>query len=361
MIEQNNSLEAAAQEMKVMKLSDNELEKAKEIARGIQIDNTQVILQYGYNTQKSISSFADTMLMEIRSKDAGTVGETLSELLMKIKDVNVSSLSAEKGFFQRLFSSIERFFAKYQKISTQMEMIIKQLNDSKMYLLRDITVLDQMYTKNLEYLKELDIYIEAGRIKLEELNTVDLPNLETKARMSNDPIDAQHLNDFKQFITQFEKKLHDLSLSRMIAIQTAPQIRIIQHNNRVLAEKIQSSIITTIPLWKNQIVIAVSLLRQKKALEVQKNVSDSTNDLLRKNSQMLNETSIEVAREMERGVVEIETLKQVNDNLIKTLEETIQIQQEGKQKRFQAEIELSKMETDLKQKLISMKDQRNNF
>ncbi len=240
-------------------------------------------------------------------------------------------------------------------------MIIKQLNDSKMYLLRDITVLDQMYTKNLEYLKELDIYIEAGRIKLEELNTVDLPNLETKARMSNDPIDAQHLNDFKQFITQFEKKLHDLSLSRMIAIQTAPQIRIIQHNNRVLAEKIQSSIITTIPLWKNQIVIAVSLLRQKKALEVQKNVSDSTNDLLRKNSQMLNETSIEVAREMERGVVEIETLKQVNDNLIKTLEETIQIQQEGKQKRFQAEIELSKMETELKQKLISMKDQRNNF
>ncbi len=360
MVEQNNSLEPVTQEMKVIKLSSNELEKAREIARGIQVDNTQAIIQYGYSTQKSISSFADTMLSEIRSKDAGAVGETLTDLLMKIKEVNVSSLTENKGFFARLFSSIERFFARYQKISTHMEMIIKQLNDSKMYLLRDITMLDQMYAKNFEYLKELDIYIEAGRIKLEELNAVELPKLEAEARMSNDPVDAQRLNDFKQFITRFEKKLHDLSLSRMIAIQTAPQIRIIQHNDQALAEKIQSSIMTTIPLWKNQIVIAVSLLRQKKALEVQKNVSDSTNDLLRKNSEMLKDTSLGVAREMERGIVEVETLKQVNDDLIKTLEETIKIQQEGKQKRFQAEVELSKMESDLKQKLISLKDQKYN-
>ncbi len=353
---QNSSLEKVSGEKIVTKLNGTELEKARQIAKDIQVDNAQSILHYGYSAQKSISSFADTMLTEIRSKDAGFVGETLTSLLMKIKEVNVDSLSEKKGFFSNLFNSIERFFAKYQKISTQMEQIIKKLNDSKMYLLRDITMLDQMYIKNLEYLQDLDIFIEAGKIKLEELNIVDLPKMEAAAKISNDPIDAQKLNDFKQFIIRFEKKLHDLALSRMIAIQTAPQIRIIQHNDQALAEKIQSSIITTIPLWKNQIVIAVSLLRQKKALEVQKNVTDSTNDLLKKNSQMLKDTSLGVAREMERGIVEVETLKQVNDDLIKTLEETIKIQQEGKQKRYQAEVELSKMETELKQKLTALKE-----
>jgi uncharacterized protein YaaN involved in tellurite resistance len=224
-----------------------------------------------------------------------------------------------------------------------------------MTLLRDITMLDQLYEKNLEYLKDLDLFIAAGIMKLEELRAARLPELEAAAKASNDPADAQKLNDFNQFLVRFEKKLHDLKLSRMIAIQTAPQVRLIQNNDQALVEKIQSSILTTIPLWKNQIVIAISLLRQRKALGVQKAVTDATNELLTKNSEMLKAGSVAVAAETERGIVEIETLKKVNDDLISTIEETIRIQEDGKAKRAQAETELRQLESDLKNKLAAIR------
>jgi uncharacterized protein YaaN involved in tellurite resistance len=222
-------------------------------------------------------------------------------------------------------------------------------------LLRDVTLLDSLYVKNLGYLKQLDYYIIAGTVKLEELKNKVLPEMKEQAQNSQDAVDAQRVNDMNQLINRFEKKLHDLKLSRMISVQTAPQVRLIQNNDQVLVEKIQSSILNTIPLWKNQIIIAITLFRQKKALAIQKEVTDTTNELLLKNSQMLKDTSIGVAKEAERGIVEIETLKKVNKDLIDTIEETIKIQQEGSVKRQQAEAELLSMENELKQKLINVK------
>ncbi|HPX47242.1 MAG TPA: toxic anion resistance protein, partial [Treponemataceae bacterium] len=259
------------------------------------------------------------------------------------------------GWLSGIVNSVQRFMARYEKLESQIEKIVNSLGEARMKLLRDITMLDQLYDKNLDYLKELDLYIAAGQIKIEELRATKLPELEALVQSSNDPADTQKLTDFQQFLNRFEKKLHDLKLSRMIAIQTAPQVRLIQNNDQALVEKIQSSILTTIPLWKSQIIIAVTLLRQKKAVELQKAVTDTTNDLLTKNSEMLKSGTVAVATEMERGIVEIETLKKVNDDLLSTIEETIRIQQDGKAKRAQAEAELAQIEQDLKNKLIAVK------
>lgn len=334
-------------------LQEKDLVRAREMAKTIEITNSQTIAQFGIAAQGKISDFADSILTQVRACDSGAAGETLTDLLIKIKDVNVSSLTGDKkGIIAGLFFSIDKFFTKYEKLSVQIEKIITQLNETRMQLLRDITMLDQMYGKNLEYLKELDIFIAAGQLKLEEIREQMLPQLQQKVVNSGDPATTQELNDLLQFIDRFEKKLHDLKLSRMISIQTAPQLRLIQNNDQLLVEKIQSSIMNTIPLWKNQIVIAVSLFRQKKALEIQRNVTNTTNDLLTQNSAMLKENTIGTAKEMERGIVEIETLQKVNADLISTIEETLQIQTEGRTKRAQAEIELAKMESDLKEKLI---------
>jgi uncharacterized protein YaaN involved in tellurite resistance len=330
-----------------------DLATARQYAAAISADDSQSVIQYGISAQKSISGFADTMLSQVRSKDAKGVGESLTNLLMSIKDANVGSLSSDrKGLLSNLFNSVERFFAKYEKIGGQIDRIVNQLSDSKQTLMRDISMLDLLYKQNIEYLHNLDLFIAGGKIRLEELKSAMVPKLEAQAKGSGDPMDAQKLNDFKQFLDRLEKKIYDLQLSRMIAIQTSPQVRLIQNNDSALVEKIQSSIMTTIPLWKSQIVIAISLIRQQKALKVQKAVTDETNELLMKNSEMLKDGSIGVAKEMERGIVEIETLKKTNDDLIATIEETLRIQEDGRAKRAAAEQDLAKLESDLKAKLI---------
>ena len=331
------------------------LAKAKDIAKSIKIEDSNAIIQYGIGAQKNISGFADSMLESIRVKDAGNVGQSLTDLVFKIKDAGVGDLTMEKkGFLAGLFGGIQRFIAKYEKLETQIDKIVDQLNSSRMTLLRDITMLDQLFAKNNEYLGDLDVYLAAGQIKLDDLKANDLPALEAKAKASSDALDAQKLNDFTSFIHRFEKKLYDLKLSRIVAIQTAPQVRLIQNNDQALVEKIQSSIMTTIPLWKNQIVIAIALFRQKNAVKVQTAVDDATNDLLLKNSEMLKQGSIEVAQANERGIIEIETLKATNANLIETLESTIKIHEEGQAKRAAAEVELAQIEADLKNKLIEI-------
>jgi uncharacterized protein YaaN involved in tellurite resistance len=345
----------------VNKLSDTEKKRVGEIATAIKPDDSQAVIQYGVGAQAKISDFADNILNQIRAKDTGEVGEVLTNLMLRVKDLNVGSLSSSGGFLEKipligdLMNAAKKFAAKYDKISVQIEKIVDELTKARMDLLKDITLFDGLYQKNNEYLKELDLFIIAGQDKLKEVGDKLLPEFKAKADESKDPLDAQKFQDLNQFANRFEKKIHDLKLSRMISIQTAPQIRLIQNNNQLLVEKIQSSILNTIPLWKNQIIIAIGLFRQKKALELQKEVSATTNDLLKKNSEMLKQGSIEVAKESERGIVEIETLKKVNSDLISTIEETLKIQQEGKVKRQQAEADLTVMEKELKAKLTNVK------
>ena len=352
------SQSTAIQIVDVSKMPAEAQTKAMEIAKGINLEDSQAVIQYGVGAQTKISGFADTILQEIRNKDAGYVGETLAVLMGHIKNIDASGLQKDPGFLGKLFGGIKaevnKFMTRYEKLSTQIDRTVQELEKTRMQLIKDITLLDTLYVKNGEYLKELDIYIAAGQIKLEQAKTEILPELQKKAAESNDPADAQRVQDFNQFMNRFEKKLYDMKLSRMISIQTGPQIRLIQNNDQTLVEKIQSSIINTIPLWKNQIVIAISLFRQKGALETQRKVTDTTNDLLAKNSEMLKTGSIEVAKESERGIVEIETLAKVNNDLIATIEETLKIQAEGKQKRAAAEVELSKMEEDLKTRLKTL-------
>ncbi len=336
--------------------------KINEISSQINLEDSQGIIVYGVGAQREISSFADTILNEIRAKDTSYVGSILTDLVVKVKDLNVDSLGGGKGFLDgipvigNLLNSIKKFIAKYDKLSVQIEKITENLDKSRMTLLKDITLMDNLYQKNQDYLKNLDLYIAAGQEKIKELNNKIIPELKAKADKSNDPKDAQKVQDFVQALNRFEKKIHDLKLSRIISIQTSPQVRLIQSNNQVLVEKIQSSILNTIPLWKNQIVIAISLFRQKKALELQKEVSKTTDELLKKNSEMLKQSAVEIARESERGIVEIDTLKKVNADLISTIEETLKIQKEGRVKRQLAETELIKLESELKQKLKEVKE-----
>lgn len=353
-----SDLQQTGGELQLVDLSNLEPEaqkKARSIAETIDVTDSQAIIQYGVGAQSKISGFADTILTEIRNKDSGYVGEVLGGLITTIKDVDVGSLSEEKGFFGKMFGGltkrIEKFMQRYETLSTQIDKVVGELDQARMNLLKDIAMLDNLFEKNMEYLQDLDVYIAAGKLKVKEFRETVLPQMQKKAQETNDPVDAQRLQDFNQLVNRFEKKLHDMQLSRMVAIQTSPQIRLIQNNNQTLVEKIQSSVLNTIPLWKNQIIIAISLFRQKKALEVQREVTDTTNDLLRKNSEMLKDSTIGVAKENERGIVEIETLQKVNNDLIQTIEETLQIQKEGREKRALAEIELRKMEGELKERL----------
>lgn len=342
----------------IAKMSPENQAKARQMAESLDISDSNAVIQYGVGAQSKISSFADSILTEIRSKDSGYVGETLSELVVTVKNVDVDGLSGDGGGLAKMFGGLKRkiqkFMTRYQKLSTQIDTIVNQLDKARMTLLKDITMLDNLYEKNVEYLGELDLIIAAGQVKAEQIKTEVIPKMEAEAKASGDPMDAQKLQDMNQLLNRFEKKLHDLLLSRMISIQTAPQIRLIQSNDQTLVEKIQSSILNTIPLWKNQIVIAIGLFRQKEALELQRKVTDTTNDLLTKNSEMLKQGSIDVAKESERGIVEIETLKKVNNDLISTIEETLRIQEEGKQKRAAAETELAQMEGELKQRLSTV-------
>ncbi|MCB9496602.1 MAG: toxic anion resistance protein [Fibrobacteria bacterium] len=343
----------------VATLSESDRAKVESIGKSIQVGDTQSLLQFGVATQGKIAGFADTILGEIRNKDAGYVGDTLSGLLGTVREIDVGSLSNESilarvPILGKFFSALHRFIERYETLSVQVERIVSELEKARMQLLRDVALLDGLFEKNGEYIKELDLHILAGQQIMQTLRTELLPALQAQAQASGDPVDAQKAQDGKQFLERFEKKLHDLKLSRMVAVQSSPQIRLIQNNNQLLVEKIQTSILSTIPLWKSQIVIAITLFRQKKAVQLQKQVSDTTNDLLRKNSEMLKETTVDVARESERGIVDIETLKKVNEDLLSTIEETMRIQQDGREKRRQAETELVRMESDLKKKLLEV-------
>lgn len=363
-LKQYNPLEVQTKEQEtvdVSTLTEEQRQKLEEIMKTINIEDSQFVLQYGVGAQGQIASFADNVLNEVRAKDGGYVGEILTDLMLKVKDLEVNNLSSDRSFVSRipivgsLVNTTQKFTAKYQKLNGEIENIVESLDKARMQLLKDVTLLDYLFEKNLEYLGNLNYYIMAGQLKLKELNERVVPEMQEKVKLSNDPVDAQKLNDTLQLVNRFEKKIYDLKLSRMIALQTAPQIRLIQNNNQVLVEKIQSSILNTIPLWKNQIVIAISLFRQKHALDVQREVTDTTNELLKRNSAMLKESSIGIAKETERGIVDIETLKQVNGDLIATIEETLKIQQEGRTKRQQAEVELQNIEKELKDKLITIK------
>jgi len=352
---------APEQDLALTKLSTEEKAKVAEIVSQIDVNDSQGIIQYGVSAQSNISNFADTILEQVKTKDTGEAGEVLTDLMLTVKGLKVDSLSSGGSFLANLpligsiFGGVKKFIAQYQSISTHIEEIVDELTKARMRLIKDITLLDNLYDKNEDYLRDLDLLILAGGEKLKEIDEKLVPELKAQAEASGDTLDAQKIQDLNQMINRFEKKLHDLKLSRMISLQTLPQVRLIQNNDQLLVEKIQSSILNTIPLWKNQIVIAISLFRQKKALELQKEVSATTNELLTKNSQLLKDSSIEIAKESEKGIVEIETLKKVHNDLIATIDETLRIQAEGKVKRQNVEVELVKLEDELKAKLSSVK------
>ncbi|MED4988088.1 toxic anion resistance protein [Parageobacillus toebii] len=335
-------------------------DKALQLAKQIDPRNQQAIIQYGVAAQAELSKFSHTILHHVQTKDAGPVGEVISDLMTKIKEVNPDDLlPAKKGLFARLFGSVSKslqgMIAKYQKIGVEIDKIADQLEKHRQLLFRDIMMLETLYEKNKEYFDALNIYIAAAEHKLEELRTKVIPEKRAQAERSGNQMEMQEVNDLLQFADRLEKRIHDLKLSQQVTIQTAPQIRMIQHMNQTLVERIQSSILTAIPLWKNQVVIALTLFRQQKAVEAQKQVTETTNNLLLRNSEMLKTNSIEVAKENERGLIDIETLKKTQENLVTTLEETLKIQQEGRLKRQQVERELVTMEEQLKQTLLSLK------
>jgi uncharacterized protein YaaN involved in tellurite resistance len=342
------------------KLSKKEKDKVDKIANKIDITDSEAVIQYGVNVQSEISEFSDEVLDKVKSNESGYVGEVLSDLMVNVKEIDVDDIAGKQGFFSKIFGNMKnkynRFMARYQKLGAQIDVIVDKLDDAKTGLLADINLLDNLHEKNLSFMKNLEYYVLAGELKLDEIKDKVLPELKAKAKASDDQADAQRFNDMKQLAERFEKKIHDLRLSRMITVQTSPQLRLIQNNDQVLVEKIQSSILNTIPLWKNQIVIAISLYRQQTALDLQKQVSDTTNDLLKRNSELLKENSIETAKESERGIVDLETLQMVNNNLIETIDEVIRIQKEGKVQRALAEKELISMEKALKQKILTTTD-----
>jgi len=343
-------------------LSPTDLARVAEIKAAVDISNAQSVLSYGLPAQSRIANFADSLLGDVRNKDAGSGGEALNDLLKKVRELDIDALSGGAGkaripIIGRFANTFERFATRYQKVATSIERIVDALERSRMALLKDMTVLDKMYELNLEYLKQLDVYIAAGEQALTELHTVKIPALEAAAAASGDVMAAQRLADLQQAASRFERRLHDLKLTRMIAVQTAPQVRLIQANDQNLVEKIQSSILTTVPLWKNQIVIAISLYRQQKAVELQRQVTDTTNELLTKNAELLKDGSAKVGREVERGVVDVETLQKVNADLVATLEDTIRIQEDGRARRVEAEGEIGRMQSELRQKLIELRAQ----
>ncbi|MFJ8260524.1 toxic anion resistance protein [Rummeliibacillus sp. NPDC094406] len=341
------------------RLPEEDQIKAKQLADQIPVGNYETILTYGANAQNELSRFSHQMLDHVQRKDIGPVGDVLKDLMEKLNELDPEELQQDKKsgirkFFSRVSRSLQELMTKYQKLSTQIDRIGIQLEHSKAGLVEDVHMLDQLYEQNKTYFQALNVYIAAAELKKEEIVSEMLPKLKQKAETSQDQMDVQEFNDLAQFVDRLEKRIYDLQLSRQITIQTAPQIRMIQQTNQTLAEKIQSSIMTAIPLWKNQIAIALTLNNQRRAVEAQKQVTKTTNDLLLKNSEMLKVNTIETAKENERGLVEIETLKKTQENLISTIEETLQIQADGRQKRKAAEIEIARMEEDLKQRLLAI-------
>lgn len=347
----------------VEELTPAERAEVEKIKEGIDLTDSAAIIDFGTAAQKNIADFSDSILCNVRAKDSGYVGELLGELLTNVKSFEPKS--SDGGFLKKLplVSSLvgkaETMMQGYEKVSVQVEKVKTSLQKARMLMMKDVTMLDTLFAKNLEYFKTLELYIRAGEEKMQEMRETTLPKLRAQAAASSDPMAAQVVSDFESSVERFEKKVHDLKISKTISIQTAPQIRLIQNNDKVLIDRVQSAIYNSIPLWKNQMVIALGLANQKKVLEMQHSVNEMTNDLLKKNAEMLKIGTIETAKENERSIVDIETVRKVNDDLVTTIEETLKIQQDGRAKRRAAEAELVALESRLKKALESTLDGRN--
>ena len=336
--------EVAQFNAQVESLTPEERQQIDTIKDSIDLVNSNAIVQYGSGAQKNIANFSNSVLSTVKSTDPAVAGDLLNDLVKRVKAFEDEN-DEDKGFFASL-PVVGSLFKKGEALTKS------GLDNQKMTLMKDIAMFDGLYDKNLEYFKQLQLYIQAGEEKIQELNQTTIPKLEAQAQVSDNPMAVQVVQDFKDAVSRFEKKVHDLKISKTIAIQTAPQIRIIQNNDKILVDRIQSAIYNTIPLWKNQMVLALGLGRQKEALEMQQAVSNTTNELLKRNAAMLKQNSHDTAVENERSIVDIETVKQVNEDLISTIEDTLRIQQEGRQKRQAAEAELVQIEDRLREALL---------
>ena len=371
-----NAVEAAVQEAPALEVTDEEVEaKAAEVkkldisslspaeqaavhefAEKIDVLNTEQVMNYGAAAQKNISEFSDAALNTVRTKDLGEVGDMLSDLVVELKGMNFSQEEKKglKGLFKKGGQNIASLKAQYDKAEVNVDKIVESLENHEVTLMKDITLMDKMYERNEEYMKELTMYILAGKLRIEQLREEELPKYQEKARESGLPEDAQASNDFANMIGRFEKKIHDLELTRTISIQMSPQIRMVQNNDTLMMEKIRSSINNTIPLWKNQMVLAMSLYHSDQAMKAQREVTNVTNELLEANAQALHQGSVEIAKESERGIVDLETLQKTNQELIQALDEVKKIQDDGRVRRLRAEEELARIEAELREKLLSM-------
>lgn len=356
-VEEKKEEQAPVEKLDISSLSPAEQAAVRDFSEKIDIKNTDQVMNYGSAAQKNISEFSDAALSSVKTKDLGECGDMLSELVVELKGLNFDE-EEKKGFFglfKKASQTIAEKKAQFDKAEVNVDKIVEELEKHEITLMKDISMMDKMYEKNEEYMKELTMYILAGKLKIEHLRNVELPEYVAKANETGLPEDAQAANDFANLIGRFEKKIHDLELTRTISVQMAPQIRMVQNNDSLMAEKIRSSIVNTIPLWKNQMVLALSLYHSEQAMQAQRNVTDVTNELLMKNAKTLHQGSVNVAKESERGIVDMETLKQTNLELIATLDEVRQIQDDGRARRAQAEDELARIEGELKDKLLEMK------
>lgn len=353
-----------AQEPAEEALTPQERQRVDEIKKEIDFLDPQTDVQYGVGAQRNIADFSQRILGQVRTKDSGTAGELLLELSEKVRNSDVAKIGNNEGildkipFLRSAKDRIRRFQAQYETLEVQVDRIEGELEKARMEMLKDINMFETLYQKNLEYFRELECYITAGEEKVAEVRQETLPGLRQEAAESGDPMAAQVLRDFEDTVNRFEKKLYDMKLSRTIAIQTAPQIKMIQNNDKMLVDKIQTAVLNTIPVWKSQIVIALGLYRQQKTLQMQREITDTTNQLLEKNAELLKTNTLETAKESERGIADIATLKKVNDDMIRTIEETLRIQREGSVKRHEAEKELARLEADMKRALAGQFDQR---
>lgn len=337
-------------------LTSEEKKIVEDFSKQIDITNANMVLQYGAASQKKIAGFSESALNKVKTKDLGEVGGMITNLVGELKGFTTEEKPKGLfGVFKKAGNSLSSMKAKYNSAEANVDKITSVLENHQIQLLKDVAMLDEMYKLNLSYFKELSMYILAGKKKLQQVRATELPELIEKATASNLPEDSQAANDLANLCDRFEKKLHDLELTRMISIQMAPQIRLVQNNDTVMAEKIQSTIVNTIPLWKSQMVIALGVAHSQQAMAAQREVTDMTNELLRRNAETLKMATIETAKESERGIVDIETLKHTNQTLISTLDEVVKIQNEGRKKREEAEAEIRKIEGELKQKLLDIR------
>ena len=346
--------EQATPQLDYSMLTDEEKQMVDSFAQQIDVRDSAMVLQYGAGAQKKMADFSETALSGVRTKDLGEVGGLITDVVTELRSFDATEEKGLFGFFKKGASKVDALRTRYDKAEANVNKIVEALKGHQMTLMKDATTLDKMYELNLTYFKELTMYLLAGKKKLAEVRSGDLAKLTEQARISGRAEDAQAAQDLEAMCTRFEKKLGDLDLTRTIAMQTAPQIRLVQNNEIVLVEKIQTTIVNTIPLWKSQMVLALGIANSAEAARAQNAVTNMTNDLLKKNAEMLHTSTVDIARESERGIVDIETLKNTNETLIKTFDEVMQIQAEGRQKRAEAEAEMRRMEADLKQKMLEI-------